>query len=142
MAEKTTTLTEETQKLLDAIDDGPNDQPIYLLDDEEDAEVVEQLRKLDKVIPGSMESLLGLTYKAGAKEGTPKTYEVYLEIRRLIDSGLSINATSKKLRLPYSSCHVYANLPPERVEELKFRSENPHLKLTRKRKRRNMENTE
>jgi hypothetical protein len=109
------TLQQETKQIL-----GEKDTEII---DIAGQDVADHLKRIENVIPGSKEFLLGLAYKTGSRVANPLTYEVYQQITELLKTGKSINSTAKQLKIPYSTCHYYSKLTPEVVAKLKKKSD-------------------
>ncbi|MDR0622756.1 MAG: hypothetical protein LBJ61_12930 [Deltaproteobacteria bacterium] len=102
--------------------------PESVFDSEQNREAILQLKRIDGAIPGAMEALLSLALPAGSRRHQPKSYEIYSDIKRHIDAGMSIIGTARTLKIPYSTCHYYTKMTPAQVSELKKLSVNAKSK--------------
>ncbi|MDR1110117.1 MAG: hypothetical protein LBP92_05330 [Deltaproteobacteria bacterium] len=88
-------------------------------DDELSEMLFRQLKKIDSYIPGSQDTLLGLAYKAGSRVAARKSYPVYLKLKKLVDSGVTVYSASKLLKIPYSTCYSYNKMTKLEIDRLK-----------------------
>jgi hypothetical protein len=94
-------------------------EPSNVVDIEATKEIFTQLRKINEALPGAHQSLLSIVENAGANPPKPRTYATYLEIMEMVKSGVTVYSTSKRLKIPYSTCHAYTKMTPAQVSKLK-----------------------
>jgi hypothetical protein len=82
-------------------------------------EIFDHLKKINEFLPGTKDSLLGLVYKSGDRVTKPRSYADYLAVRELLDAGITVYSTAKRLKIPYSTCHVYSKMTDDEVKKLK-----------------------
>jgi hypothetical protein len=103
----------------------PPAEPSNVFDIEATKEIFTQLKKINEALPGSHQSLLSIVENAGSNQPKPRTYATYLEIMEMVQSGVTVYTTSKRLKIPYSTCHAYTKMTPEQVAKLKASETSP-----------------
>ena len=94
-------------------------EPTNVFDIEATKEIFSQLKKINEALPGAHQSLLSIVENASYSPPRPRTYSTYLEIMEMINSGVTVYCTSKRLKIPYSTCHAYTKMNPDQVARLK-----------------------
>ncbi|MDR2442104.1 MAG: hypothetical protein LBE31_01115 [Deltaproteobacteria bacterium] len=82
-------------------------------------EIFTQLKKINAALPGAHQSLLSIVENTGDKSPKPRTYARYKAIMESVNSGVTVYTTSKRLKIPYSTCHAYTRMTAEQVAKLK-----------------------
>ena len=100
-------------------------EPSNVFDIEATKEIFTQLKKINDALPGAHQSLLSIVENAGANPPKPRTYSTYMEIMDMVNSGVTVYTTSKRLRIPYSTCHAYTKMTPAQVAKLKAAEKAP-----------------
>jgi hypothetical protein len=93
-----------------------------VFDIEATKEIFSQLKKINDALPGAHHSLLSIVENSGGTPSRPRNYATYQEIMRMVASGVTVYSTSKRLKIPYSTCHAYTKMTPEQVAKLKAAS--------------------
>jgi hypothetical protein len=82
-------------------------------------EIFNQLKKINDSLPGAHRSLLSIVENTGTNSPRPRSYSTYIEIMKLVKSGVTVYTASKRLKIPYSTCHAYTKMTPDQVSKLK-----------------------